>query len=84
MHTVKVIACGLLLLPICLGLGRFVGTSAATSCRIFIALWLIVSLINLWLGVERAGYTVSEEIPYFLIAFLIPTAVGLFIWWKYG
>jgi hypothetical protein len=51
---------------------------------VFIGLWLIGAGINMWLGVARAGYSVAEEIPYFLIVFLIPAAVAALIWWGYS
>jgi hypothetical protein len=35
-----------------------------------------------WLGTSRAGYSVAEEAPIFLVVFLIPTAVALFVWWR--
>lgn len=35
-------------------------------------------------GDSKAGYSVKEEIPYFLIVFLIPTAVAFLVWWRYS
>ena len=46
--------------------------------------WLAAALINLWLGVSRAGYSVAEELPIFLVVFAIPVVVALFIWWKFS
>jgi len=34
------------------------------------------------LGVKRAGYSVSEEAPIFLVVFGIPAAAALLAWWK--
>ena len=85
MHTVKVIASGLLLLVICLGIGRMLGGSGAigASVKVFIVLWLFGAAANLWFGVNRAGYSVIEELPIFLVVFLIPVVVALYIGWKY-
>lgn len=89
MHTVKVIAGGLALLALCLVAGRLIGGAGqpallARSALVFVPLWLIGAGINMWLGVSRAGYSVAEEVPYFLIVFLIPTAVALLVWWRYS
>jgi hypothetical protein len=37
----------------------------------------------MWLGVAQAGYSVKEEIPIFLLIFLLPVAVALFVQWKF-
>ena len=89
MHTVKVIASGLALLALCLVAGRLIGgagppTLLARSALVFVSLWLIGAGINMWLGVSRAGYSVKEEVPYFLIVFLIQTAFALLVWWRYS
>ena len=88
-HTLKVIAGGLALLALCLVAGRLIGgagqpTLPARSALVFVPLWFIGAGINMWLGVSKAGYSVKEEIPYFLIVFLIPTAVALVLWWRYS
>ena len=36
----------------------------------------------MFLGVQKAGYTVAEEAPVFLVVFLVPTAVALVVWWR--
>lgn len=56
--------------------------SVPTAAKLFIALWLVVALANLWVGVARAGYTVTEELPVFLVIFGIPAAVAAFAWSK--
>ena len=86
-HTIKVIAGGLLLLALCLLIGRWLGGSApatalANSAKVFIALWLVAAGINMWLGVSKAGYSVAEEAPIFLVVFAIPAAVALVVLWR--
>ena len=85
MHTIMVVAGGLLLLGVCLLAGRAFGGSTpsavAHAARYFIPLWLIVALINMWIGVSRAGYTVAQELPILIVVFAIPAAVALYIWW---
>ena len=88
-HTLKVIAIGFALLAMCLVVGRLMGGASqsqflARSALVFVALWFVGAGINMWLGVSKAGYSVAEEIPYFLVVFLIPTAVALLVWWRYS
>ena len=54
------------------------------AAKYFIPLWLVAALINMWVGVSRAGYTVAQETPILLIVFAIPSAVALFIWWRFS
>lgn len=87
MHTVMVIAGGFLLLGICLIAGRLlVGTTAAivVAAKIFVPIWFIAALINMWVGVNKAGYSVTEELPIFLVVFAIPATTAILIWWKFS
>jgi hypothetical protein len=36
----------------------------------------------MWLGVSKAGYSVAEEIPYFLVVFAVPAAVAVVVLWR--
>jgi hypothetical protein len=87
MHTFKVIAGGFILLAVFLLIGRLVGAQApaegvAGAAKLFIPLWLLLAGVNLWIGVTRAGYTVAEEAPIFLIVFAVPAVVALLlVWW---
>jgi uncharacterized membrane protein YwaF len=83
MHTVMVVLGGFLLLGICLLAGRLTKTMAVAAL-IFIPIWLGAALINMWIGVSRAGYSVAEELPVFLAVFAIPAVAALFIWWKFS
>ena len=40
------------------------------------------ALVNMWIGVSRAGYSVAEELPIFLLIFALPAAAAGFAWWK--
>ena len=89
MHTVRVIAGGFVLLALCLVAGRLMGgsgqsTLVARSALVFVPVWLVGAGINMWVGVSKAGYSVKDEIPFFLIVFLIPAAVALIVWWRYS
>jgi hypothetical protein len=88
MHTIMIMAGGFLLLGVCLLAGKVFGTAApgaiANGAKYFIPLWLVAALINTWVGVTRAGYSVAQETPILLIVFSIPAAVALLIWWKFS
>lgn len=86
-HTVKVIAGGLVLLALCLLVGRWIGgpspdVGMVKAARVFIPLWFIAAGINMWIGVAKAGYSVAEEAPIFLVVFAVPAAVALVVSWK--
>jgi hypothetical protein len=86
MHTLKVIAGGFILLAVCLLIGRLAGGTPAEgvagAAKLFIPLWLLLAGVNLWIGVTRAGYTVAEEAPMFLLVFAVPAAAALLlVWW---
>lgn len=55
-------------------------TTAATV--LFLAVWLAIAAANMWTGVARAGYSVSEELPIFALIFAVPAAVALLVRWK--
>jgi hypothetical protein len=87
MRTPLFLLVGLLLLAACALLGRLFSSNypdapyAATVT--FVLLWLAISAANLWVGVTKAGYTVTEEFPIFLLIFLVPTAVAAILKWKF-
>jgi hypothetical protein len=85
-HTIKVILLGFVLLGLCLLAGRLLASPGlvglATAAKIFIPLWLLGAGINMWLGVTKAGYSVRDEIPYFLVVFAVPAAVAAILVWR--
>jgi len=86
MHTLKIILGGLLLLGVCLLLGRWIGGAAANvtaaAIKFFLVLWLIATLINMWVGISKAGYSIKNEAPIALLVFAVPALVSLLVWWK--
>ena len=88
-HTLKVIAAGFGLLGLCLLVGASLGSSTsgaplATAVKVFIPLWLIAAGVNMWFGVTKAGYSVRDEIPFFLLVFAVPAVVAVFLAWRLG
>ncbi len=88
MRTAIIIFGGFALLAVCIGVSRwFAGSGAASvgaAVKIFIPIWLCAAAINMWIGVARAGYSVAEEFPIFLLIFGLPTAAALLLWWKFS
>jgi hypothetical protein len=87
MRTLWFLLAGFALLAVCLGLARVAGASLAdpmrTATLVFLTLWFVVAGINLWVGVSKAGYTVAEELPIFLLIFGLPALVALLVKWKF-
>jgi hypothetical protein len=86
-HTLKVIVGGLLLLGLFVLAARFVHAGNPTAgmmaaARWFVPVWLIGAAINMWVGVTKAGYSVAEEAPIFLVVFAVPAAVAILIAWS--
>ncbi|HEV7715223.1 MAG TPA: hypothetical protein VGO53_06495 [Steroidobacteraceae bacterium] len=84
MHTIKVIAGGLVLLAIFLLIGRSTSIGMAAMARWFIPVWLVGAGINMWLGVSKAGYSVAEEFPVLLVVFAVPAAIAALCWWRFS
>jgi hypothetical protein len=86
MRTALFLIAGLLLLAASLLLGKLFSTNypAATTVATiaYVALWLITAGANMWVGVARAGYSVAEELPIFLLIFAVPVAVAIVLKWK--
>jgi hypothetical protein len=84
MHTLLVIFLGLGLLGLCAVVGRMLAGApgVATAALVFLPLWLVGAATNMYIGVTRAGYSVAEETPIFVIVFAVPAAVALFAWMR--
>jgi hypothetical protein len=83
MHMLMVIGGGVLLLAVFMLFGKLWGDTSgvATAAKIFIPVWLVVSIINLWVGVARAGYTVREELPILVVVFAVPAVIAALACW---
>jgi hypothetical protein len=49
----------------------------------FGVVWLAVAAANMWAGVARAGYSVADEAPIFLLVFAVPAALAVFLKWRF-
>jgi hypothetical protein len=85
MHTIKVITLGFAVLVACGAAGYLTAgtTGLSRAALIFLPVWAIGAGINMYLGVKRAGYSIADEAPIFLLVFAVPAAIALGAWFKY-
>lgn len=85
MHVILVIAAGALLLSVFVLFGWLWGASAASmalASKAFLPVWFVLVCINMWVGVNHAGYGVRDELPILLLVFAVPAlAASTAIWW---
>jgi uncharacterized membrane protein len=82
-----VIIGGVVLLGVFLLFGQLWGGTTpalATAAKVFIPVWLAVSIANLWVGVNRAGYTVAQELPILAVVFAVPAIVAAIAIWQFA
>lgn len=85
MHVVMVIGGGLVLLGVFVLFGWLWGASAAgmaLAAKVFVPAWAAVALVNMWVGVTHAGYTVRQEAPILVLVFLLPAIVAGLVAWQ--
>jgi hypothetical protein len=87
MRTALFLVAGFLLLAASLLLGRlfssnYPGATLAATVA-YVALWLVIAGANMWIGVAKAGYSVTEELPIFLLIFGLPAAAAMVLKWKF-
>ena len=67
--------------------GTLMASSSATSMTIatavFVVVWFVAASANLWVGVMQAGYSFREELPIFLVIFVLPVAIAAVVTWKF-
>jgi hypothetical protein len=87
MRTVIIIVGGFVLWAVCLGIAKFLASSSTTAMTTataaFVAIWFVAAASNMWIGVSQAGYSFLEEFPIFLLIFLLPVTVAVFVKWKF-
>ena len=76
MHTVLVILGGLGLMMLIYSIAHWRGNTLRRAFPVFAMLWAAAALTNMWIGVARAGYAVTEELPIFLVVFGVPCVVA--------
>lgn len=85
MHMAMVIGGGIVLLGLFLLFGKLWGGAEPAfglAAKLFIPAWLAVALINMWVGVTGAGYSVREELPILAVVFAVPAALAVLVAWR--
>jgi len=85
MHVAMVIGGGVVLLGLFLLFGKLWGGTPpdyGLAAKLFVPVWLAVAVINLWVGVTKAGYSVREELPILVLVFAVPALLALLIAWR--
>ena len=83
MHMFLVTTGGVLLLGVFTLFGKLWGgdfSGVVAGAKLFIPVWFVIALMNMWVGVTRAGYTVVQELPILLVVFAIPAVAAIAIW----
>ena len=85
MHTVMVVGGGLVALAVFVLGAVVLGKPAAAGARFFILPWLVVSLVNLYVGTTH-GHSVVGELPFLAVVFGVPAlaAFAVMRWWNSG
>lgn len=87
MRTLIIIVIGFVIWGVCLGLAKLLSNASAASVSlattVFVVAWFLIAAVNLWMGVARAGYSFSDELPIFLLIFLLPAAAAVIVKGKF-
>jgi len=87
MRTGLFLIAGFLFLAGCLIVGRLFSANypgaTLVATVVYVALWLVIAAANMWVGVARARYSVTEELPIFLLIFGLPAVVAIALKWKF-
>jgi hypothetical protein len=87
MRTFLFLLAGVLLLTSFLIVGKLFSThypdATRTATIAFIVAWLVVAGVNMWVGVSKAGYSIGEELPIFLLIFAVPVIVAVLAKWRF-
>ncbi|MEZ2407626.1 putative membrane metal-binding protein [Bosea sp. OAE752] len=85
MHMAMVIGGGVVLLGLFLLFGKLWGGAEpdyALAAKLFVPVWLAVALLNMWVGVAKAGYSVRAELPILVLVFAVPALLALLVAWR--
>jgi hypothetical protein len=86
-RTLLFLVAGLLLLAAFLLLAKLFSANYPDATRLatiaYAALWFVIAGANMWVGVARAGYSITEELPIFLLIFGVPAALAIFLKWRF-
>ena len=86
MRTGLFLLAGFLLLAASVVLARLFSpnypAAGTWATAIFVAVWMALTGFNMWVGVAKAGYAATEELPILLLLFGVPAVVAVVLRWK--
>lgn len=86
MRTLTFLLAGVLLFASFALLAKLFSTQYPDALRIamvtYVGLWFIIAAANMWVGVAKAGYSVGEELPIFILVFAVPVALAALAKWR--
>lgn len=87
MRTALFLVAGFLFLGASALVGKLFANHFPGASRIAIfacvAVWLVVAAVNMWVGIAKAGYSTTEELPVFLLIFGLPAAAAVWLKWQW-
>lgn len=87
MRTILFLTSGLLLMASLLIAAKLfsehVPSALDWAVTLGLVFWLAITGANMWVGVSRAGYSVSEELPILLLLFALPAATAVLVRWRF-
>lgn len=86
MRTLIIVLTGFVLFGFLLAVTKYLADwsapSKTISTYVFVVIWFFATVYNVSIGISK-GYTVLQELPVFLVTFLLPVGVALFIKYKF-
>jgi len=80
MRTALIILAGFLVWGVCVGAAKMSANPSRAigmATIVFVGVWFLVAAVNMYFGVAQAGYAFREELPIFLVIFLVPAIVAV-------
>lgn len=56
----------------------------AFAAKLFVPLWFAICLVDLWIGINSAGYRAATEWPIFALVFGAPASIAWLLRWLFG
>ncbi|MEZ2409310.1 hypothetical protein AB6806_21200 [Bosea sp. RCC_152_1] len=84
MHMLLVIIGGIAQLAVFALFGKLWGgdiSGVAIAAKVFLPVWLAIAVVNLTVGVMRAGYTIYQELPILAAVFAVPAMIAAIMAW---
>ncbi|BCH29330.1 hypothetical protein MesoLjLc_12600 [Mesorhizobium sp. L-8-10] len=77
MNTITMVIAGLGLLALVYGSARLRGQPFSAFPPAYLVVSCVAAAIKMWIGVTRASYSVAEELPFLVVIFGLPAALGV-------